>query len=89
MGFVFMNHYMDIFEAIENGRPDTRGMDYTEFEGTDIPAICALPNYHLVSSVDHEDAQEWILSISMDRNIFPVKYASCYYCFAGWLYVLT
>lgn len=41
MAFVFLNHYLDLVEAIEDGSPDT--LDNTDFQETDLPLEVPLP----------------------------------------------
>lgn len=73
MAFVFLNHYLDIRDAIEEGTNSTGGLDHSDFLSTDIPTECELPDHPLVSEESHNEVKEWVLSASMDGNIQPVR----------------
>uniref|UniRef100_A0A1B6D0F4 Intraflagellar transport protein 172 homolog n=1 Tax=Clastoptera arizonana TaxID=38151 RepID=A0A1B6D0F4_9HEMI len=68
--FVFLNHYLDIVEAIEEG--NLEALDYSDFIATDFPQEIPLPSTTHVSSTEHEQIKEWVLSVSMDQNIDQV-----------------
>ncbi|KAE9551982.1 hypothetical protein FO519_004806 [Halicephalobus sp. NKZ332] len=67
LGFVFLNHYLDVVDAIEENDPS--GVDNTIFEGTDIPLQFGLPNSMFLSEEIHEEIKEWVLSVSVDKKI--------------------
>lgn len=41
MAFTLLNHYLDLADAIEEQNGDK--VDYSAFQGTDIPTVIALP----------------------------------------------
>nr|CAD7394029.1 unnamed protein product [Timema cristinae] len=65
--FVFLNHYLDLTEATEEGNLDL--VDYTDFSNTDIPTEIQLPATPYLSPLEHEEVKEWILTVSMDQKI--------------------
>lgn len=72
--FVFLNHYLDICEAIEDG--ESQLVDHTDFGQTDFPSNIPLPEHlYLQDNIqDHDNVREWVLAISMDQNVDQVKY---------------
>jgi hypothetical protein len=69
--FVFLNHYLDLCEAIEEGNVDL--LDYSDFTNTDFPMEIPLPATLHVSSQEHEEVKEWVLAISMDQKVDQVS----------------
>ncbi|CAG0880914.1 unnamed protein product [Cyprideis torosa] len=67
MGFVFLNRYLDLCEAIEEGSLDM--LDSSDFEGTDIPMEIPLPERMHLDEREHEDIKEWVLAVSMDQKL--------------------
>ncbi|KAI4469980.1 hypothetical protein MML48_1g10818 [Holotrichia oblita] len=67
--FVFLNHYLDICEAIEDG--ESQLVDHTDFGQTDFPSNIPVPEHlYLEDNVqDHDNVREWVLAISMDQNV--------------------
>ncbi|XP_022904124.2 intraflagellar transport protein 172 homolog [Onthophagus taurus] len=67
--FVFLNHYLDICEAIEEGEGQL--VDHTDFVQTDFPSNVPIPeNLYLENSrQEHDSVREWVLTISMDQNV--------------------
>ncbi|KAJ4427860.1 hypothetical protein ANN_23861 [Periplaneta americana] len=65
--FVFLNHYLDLCEAIEEGNPDL--LDYTDFTNTDFPMEIPLPASLHLSPQQHEEVKEWVLAVSMDQRV--------------------
>lgn len=67
--FVFLNHYLDICEAIEEAEGQL--VDHSDLVQTDFPSNIPLPselylrNEHQV----HENIREWVLTVSMDQNV--------------------
>lgn len=80
MAFVFLNQYMDIREAIEDGKTDTSDVDYSAFVDTDIPNVVPLEHYTLIPQTRHDETREWVLSASMDRNIQQVSNLIIIFC---------
>ena len=67
LAFVFLNHYLDVVDAIEENDPST--VDNSIFEGTDIPLQFGLPHSMFLSEEVHEEIKEWVLSVSVDKKI--------------------
>lgn len=67
MAFVFLNRYLDISEAIEEGTLDM--IDHSDFQDTDIPFEIPLPEKPHLTSHQHEEVREWVLAVSMDQKI--------------------
>ncbi|KAK5973726.1 hypothetical protein GCK32_004617 [Trichostrongylus colubriformis] len=64
LAFLLLNHYLDLVDAIDEG--DASLVDYSAFEGTDIPAEVPLPESPWVESSVHEEIKEWVLATSVD-----------------------
>ncbi|ETN84945.1 tetratricopeptide repeat protein, partial [Necator americanus] len=64
LAFLLLNHYLDLVDAIEEG--DASLVDYSAFEGTDIPSEVPLPEKPWVESTIHEEIKEWVLATSVD-----------------------
>ncbi|KAL1129294.1 hypothetical protein AAG570_013823, partial [Ranatra chinensis] len=67
-GFIFLNHCLDIVEAIEEAG-DGVAVDYTDLADTDFPQDVPLPETSHLMAQEIEDIKQWVLSISMDSNI--------------------
>ncbi|KAG8304547.1 hypothetical protein J6590_091435 [Homalodisca vitripennis] len=65
--FVFLNHYLDIVEAIEDGSLDS--LDYSDFGNTDFPQEIPLPAAAYLAPSEHEQVKEWVLAVSMDQSV--------------------
>ncbi|VDI67558.1 intraflagellar transport protein 172, partial [Mytilus galloprovincialis] len=79
MAFVFLNRYLDISEAIEEGSLDM--LDHSDFQDTDIPFEIPLPEKAHLTSQQHEEVKEWVLAVSMDQKveqILPRDERNCY-----------
>lgn len=68
--FVFLNHYLDICEAIEEGNVDL--LDHSDFTETDFPQEIPLPAAQYLNPKQHEEVKEWVLAISMDQKVDQV-----------------
>lgn len=68
--FVFLNHYLDLCEAIEENNSDL--LDHNDFMATDFPDDIPLPATQNISNDLHEEVKEWVLSVSMDQKIDQV-----------------
>jgi len=66
MAFVFLNRYLDLSEAIEDG--DLSGLDNLDFVGTDVPFEIPLPEYQHLDEDKREEVREYVLSVSMDQT---------------------
>ncbi|KAL0271339.1 UNVERIFIED_CONTAM: hypothetical protein PYX00_008457 [Menopon gallinae] len=65
--FVFLNHYLDICEAIEEENSEI--IDSSDFSATDFPSEIPLPRNKAIDNVRHEEVKDWILAVSMDQKI--------------------
>lgn len=67
--FVFLNHYLDICEAIEEG--EAQLVDHSDLTQTDFPASFPIPSelYLKDDPRIHDDVREWVLAISMDQKV--------------------
>ncbi|CAH1772611.1 unnamed protein product [Owenia fusiformis] len=68
--FVFLNRYLDLVEAIEEGSLDM--MDNSDFQETDIPFEIPLPEKAHLPDDQHEEVKEWVLAVSMDQRVEQV-----------------
>ncbi|TNM94541.1 hypothetical protein fugu_017300 [Takifugu bimaculatus] len=64
MAFVFLNHFLDLCDAIDEGTLDT--MDHSDFSDTDIPFEVPLPTKLCVT------IRDWVLMVSMDNRLEQV-----------------
>ncbi|XP_064625451.1 intraflagellar transport protein 172 homolog [Lineus longissimus] len=67
MAFVFLNRYLDLVEAIDEGSLDM--LDHSDFQDTDIPFEIPLPEKAHLQEHEHEDIKEWVLAVSMDQKV--------------------
>ncbi|PIK55820.1 putative intraflagellar transport protein [Apostichopus japonicus] len=70
MAFVFLNRFLDLTEAIEEGSLDM--LDHSDFQDTDIPFEVPLPEKQHVPDEKKEEVKEWVLSVSMDQKVEQV-----------------
>ncbi|KAG7173582.1 Intraflagellar transport protein 172-like [Homarus americanus] len=70
MAFVFLNRFLDLCEAIEEGSLDS--LDHTDFIDTDIPYEIPLPLTLTIPESLREEAKEWVLAVSMDQQVEQV-----------------
>jgi len=75
--FVFLNHYLDLTDAIVDGQNEM--IDDTDLQGTDFPTNVPLPQTMYVENEQHEQVREWILTNAMDRDVSQVKNKISYY----------
>jgi len=75
MAFVFLNHYLDIRDAIDQGVGNLNKLDNRDFVLTDIPIQdCPMPPKQTVPSHGSDEIKEWVLTASMDKEIQQVAY---------------
>ncbi|KAF5301762.1 hypothetical protein FQR65_LT08745 [Abscondita terminalis] len=79
--FVFLNHFLDICEAIEDGEGQL--VDHSDLIQTDFPSNIPLPNELYLRDEQHlyDDVREWVLAVSMDQNVdqtLPMDYRDLY-----------
>ena len=67
--FLFLNRYIDISEAMDDGRRSSDALDGSAFAATDVPARFPLPAEHYVRETTREEVRDWVLELSMDRNL--------------------
>ncbi|XP_066588134.1 intraflagellar transport protein 172 homolog isoform X2 [Prorops nasuta] len=65
--FVFLNHFLDLEECIEEG--DSNILDVDDIRVTDFPLEVPLPPALSMTKEQREEAREWILAISMDQRV--------------------
>ncbi|XP_076029417.1 intraflagellar transport protein Oseg2 isoform X2 [Oratosquilla oratoria] len=70
MAFVFLNRFLDLCEAIEEGSLNT--LDHSDFIETDIPYEIPLPESMVIPEALREEAKEWVLAVSMDQKVEQV-----------------
>ncbi|XP_078506239.1 intraflagellar transport protein 172 homolog [Lissotriton helveticus] len=70
MAFIFLNRFLDLVDAIEEGSLDA--LDHTDFQDTDIPFEVPLPAKQHVSVDKREEVREWVLAVSMDQRVDQV-----------------
>uniref|UniRef100_A0A8R1I6R6 Intraflagellar transport protein 172 homolog n=1 Tax=Caenorhabditis japonica TaxID=281687 RepID=A0A8R1I6R6_CAEJA len=64
LGFLLLNHYLDLVDAIEEGNGDM--VDYSPFDDSDIPTEIPIPTRQWLESAKHEEIKEWVLAASVD-----------------------
>jgi len=71
--FVFLNHYLDLCEAIEEGEGQL--VDHSDLVQTDFPSNIPIPSrMYLADDVkEHDEVREWVLAISMDQKVDQVS----------------
>ncbi|XP_062344303.1 intraflagellar transport protein 172 homolog isoform X2 [Cinclus cinclus] len=67
MAFVFLNRFLDLSDAIEEGNLDS--LDHSDFQRTDIPFEVPLPAHQHVPEEQREEARDWVLTMSMDQRL--------------------
>ncbi|XP_056632969.1 intraflagellar transport protein 172 homolog [Diorhabda sublineata] len=67
--FVFLNHYLDLCEAIEEDEGQL--VDHSDLLQTDFPSNIPLPHhpYLMEDPKEHDNVKEWVLAVSMDQKI--------------------
>ncbi|XP_041885316.1 intraflagellar transport protein 172 homolog isoform X3 [Corvus kubaryi] len=70
MAFVFLNRFLDLSDAIEEGNLDS--LDHSDFQRTDIPFEVPLPAHQHVSEEQREEVRDWVLTMSMDQRLEQV-----------------
>ncbi|XP_053982609.1 intraflagellar transport protein 172 homolog [Hylaeus volcanicus] len=77
--FVFLNHFLDLEECIEEG--DSTVLDVDDLAVTDFPTEVPLPESLSMSVEQREEAREWVLTVSMDQKVeqvLPVDHRGVY-----------
>lgn len=65
--FVFLNHFLDLEECIEEG--DSTVLDVDDLAITDFPMEVPLPETLSLTTEQREEVREWVLAVSMDQKI--------------------
>lgn len=69
MAFVFLNRYIDLADAIDEGTNEI--MDNQYLTDTDIPTELNLPEQKYLSNEKHEDIKTWVITMSMNKKVEP------------------
>lgn len=70
MAFIFLNHFLDLCDAVEEGTLDA--LDHSDFIDTDIPFEVPVPAKLFVSDAQREQIRDWVLIVSMDQRLEQV-----------------
>ncbi|XP_030200601.1 intraflagellar transport protein 172 homolog [Gadus morhua] len=70
MAFIFLNHFLDLADGIDEGTLDT--LDHSDFQETDIPFEVPVPSKLHVSEAQREEIRDWVLAVSMDQRVEQV-----------------
>lgn len=65
--FVFLNHFLDLEECIEEG--DGSILDVDDLRVTDFPLEVPLPPSLSLTKDQREEVREWVLTVSMDQKV--------------------
>ncbi|KAG8522493.1 LOW QUALITY PROTEIN: Intraflagellar transport protein 172, partial [Galemys pyrenaicus] len=70
MAFIFLNRFLDLTDAIEEGTLDA--LDHSDFQDTDIPFEVPLPAKQHIPEAQREEVRDWVLTVSMDQRLEQV-----------------
>ncbi|XP_039981994.1 intraflagellar transport protein 172 homolog [Xiphias gladius] len=70
MAFIFLNHFLDLCDAIDEGTLDA--LDHSDFLDTDIPFEVPVPTKLCVTDAQREQIRDWVLMLSMDHRLEQV-----------------
>ncbi|KAK2889898.1 intraflagellar transport protein 172 homolog isoform X2 [Channa argus] len=70
MAFIFLNHFLDLCDAVDEGTLDT--LDHSDFVDTDIPFEVPVPTKLCVTEAQREQIRDWVLMVSMDNRLEQV-----------------
>ncbi|XP_069580919.1 intraflagellar transport protein 172 homolog [Brachyistius frenatus] len=70
MAFIFLNHFLDLCDAIDEGTLDA--LDHSDFLDTDIPFEVPVPTKLCVTDGQREQIRDWVLMVSMDHRLEQV-----------------
>uniref|UniRef100_A0A7N8X0V8 Intraflagellar transport 172 n=1 Tax=Mastacembelus armatus TaxID=205130 RepID=A0A7N8X0V8_9TELE len=70
MAFIFLNHFLDLCDATEEGTLDA--LDHSDFLDTDIPFEVPVPTKLCVTDAQREQIRDWVLMVSMDNRLEQV-----------------
>ncbi|XP_061559670.1 LOW QUALITY PROTEIN: intraflagellar transport protein 172 homolog [Phycodurus eques] len=63
MAFIFLNHFLDLCDAIADGTLDC--LDHSDFSDTDIPFEVPLPSKPCVPDSRREEIRNWVLTVAV------------------------
>nr|XP_057921402.1 intraflagellar transport protein 172 homolog [Doryrhamphus excisus] len=63
MAFIFLNHFLDVCDAIAEGSLDS--LDHSDFSDTDIPFEVPLPTKPCVGDPQREEIRNWVLTVAV------------------------
>ncbi|BDA43674.1 Intraflagellar transport protein 172 homolog [Coccomyxa sp. Obi] len=66
MALIFLNRYLDIAEAIEDGLPH---MHLEQVQGGNLPGKLPLPQKQSLTGTQRAEVREWVIAASMDPTI--------------------
>ena len=69
MAFVFLNRYIDLADAIDDGTGEI--MDNAYLNDTDLPFDINLPEHKFLTDDKHEEIKTWVIGVSMNGKITP------------------
>ncbi|XP_074197923.1 intraflagellar transport protein 172 homolog isoform X2 [Camelus bactrianus] len=70
MAFIFLNRFLDLTDAIEEGTLDA--LDHSDFQDTDIPFEVPLPAKQHVPEAQREEVRNWVITVSVDQRLEQV-----------------
>ncbi|KAM4529832.1 intraflagellar transport protein 172 homolog [Fundulus diaphanus] len=68
MAFIFFNHFVDLCDALDDGRAP----DHSDFLDTDIPFEVPLPTKLCVTDAQLEQIRDWVLMVSVENRLDQV-----------------
>ncbi|XP_027896583.1 intraflagellar transport protein 172 homolog [Xiphophorus couchianus] len=68
MAFIFFNHFVDLCDALDDGRTP----DHSDFLDTDIPFEVPLPTKLCVTDAQLEQIRDWVLMVSVENRLEQV-----------------
>ncbi|MEQ2256463.1 hypothetical protein ILYODFUR_024390, partial [Ilyodon furcidens] len=68
MAFIFFNHFVDLCDALDDGRAP----DHSDFLDTDIPFEVPLPTKLCVTDAQLEQIRDWVLMVSVENRLEQV-----------------
>ena len=71
IAFIYLNHFLDLRDKIDEGEPDSSNVDNTDFAATDFPFNYPLPRRLSVPEAAAEEANKWVLAISIEKHLDP------------------
>uniref|UniRef100_A0A3P9PZB4 Intraflagellar transport 172 n=1 Tax=Poecilia reticulata TaxID=8081 RepID=A0A3P9PZB4_POERE len=68
MAFIFFNHFVDLCDALDDGRAP----DHSDFLDTDIPFEVPLPTKLCATDAQLEQIRDWVLMVSVENRLEQV-----------------